>query len=486
MALLPLLSVGLPLAQSFLESRAIGKANKKNKKAMAMSNLINALSPRANNQPNFEEPKRSGLLKAIAAANTGLGAYNQFNQLQNQGVESALRRQTLEQGLEAGQREIDRNKGIDFVKSLPELPDATPAQKKGRDFIGSLPEAAQSGQGPLGRVASQFGSQDAGVREGIEQAQSQSMLSKIAGQFGSQNPATRAGIRDTQRDFAEQAAAAARQEAQDNRQKRLDDLDEEKFEFDKEQSIGKNKAEIIKDTLEREKARREEIEKATSLASNVDTVIKTPQTIDSFPVERRGEILTSIGQREAAGELPDGVSLRDFTRKDPSGEVLKEYGELVQARSDFDNLKSFFMSLDDDFIGWYDGRVTDERMDDDLRQKLVDLDVTASFVGETLAQKLQDRVSDADFERIRKNVARREDFSYNTVRGKIKALDRFLSTQNNTLIKKLDAGNFRNPGLEELDIPLPTFEGTRAADSRGADRQQRNISVRNNLLGGGL
>jgi len=81
MALLPLLSVGLPLAQSFLESRAIGKANKKNKKAMAMSNLINALSPRANNQPNLVEPKRSGLLKAIAAANTGLGAYNTFQSL---------------------------------------------------------------------------------------------------------------------------------------------------------------------------------------------------------------------------------------------------------------------------------------------------------------------------------------------------------------------------------------------------------------------
>ena len=95
MGILAALSVGGPILEKFLRDRAQSKADKKNKQAIARSNLINALSPRANNQPNLQEPKQSGLLGAVGAINTGVGAFNMFEGLKGAATQRELSRQNL-------------------------------------------------------------------------------------------------------------------------------------------------------------------------------------------------------------------------------------------------------------------------------------------------------------------------------------------------------------------------------------------------------
>lgn len=73
--------IALDIGHSWLQGRDIKKAQKKaekeNRRAQAMSNLINALSPSARHQPYLQEAeyRPSGLTRALGAAKLGYGAY---------------------------------------------------------------------------------------------------------------------------------------------------------------------------------------------------------------------------------------------------------------------------------------------------------------------------------------------------------------------------------------------------------------------------
>ena len=65
LAALAAVSAGSGLGAGVLQGRATRKANRKNRKAIAYSNLINSLSPRAQNVPNLRDPKEGNLQKFL-------------------------------------------------------------------------------------------------------------------------------------------------------------------------------------------------------------------------------------------------------------------------------------------------------------------------------------------------------------------------------------------------------------------------------------
>lgn len=88
--------IALEMGHSWLQGRDIKKAQKKaekeNKRAQAMSNLINALSPSARHQPYLQEAeyRPSGLTRALGAAKLGYGAYT--------GLKGAIAKEAMQKG----------------------------------------------------------------------------------------------------------------------------------------------------------------------------------------------------------------------------------------------------------------------------------------------------------------------------------------------------------------------------------------------------
>ena len=88
--------IALEMGHSWLQGRDIKKAQKKaekeNKRAQAMSNLINALSPSARHQPYLQEAeyRPSGLTRALGAAKLGYGAYT--------GLKGAIAKEAAQKG----------------------------------------------------------------------------------------------------------------------------------------------------------------------------------------------------------------------------------------------------------------------------------------------------------------------------------------------------------------------------------------------------
>ncbi len=88
--------IGLEMGHSWLQGRDIKKAQKKaekeNRRAQAMSNLINALSPSARHQARLEEAeyRPSGLTRALGAAKLGYGAYT--------GLKGLIAKEALQKG----------------------------------------------------------------------------------------------------------------------------------------------------------------------------------------------------------------------------------------------------------------------------------------------------------------------------------------------------------------------------------------------------
>ena len=88
--------IALDIGHSWLQSRDIKKAQKKaekeNKRAQAMSNLINALSPSAQHQAYRTEAeyRPSGLTRALGAAKLGYGAYT--------GLKGAIAKEAMQKG----------------------------------------------------------------------------------------------------------------------------------------------------------------------------------------------------------------------------------------------------------------------------------------------------------------------------------------------------------------------------------------------------
>ena len=111
------LQIGLPAARDFFagrdEEEALRKAQRTNRSRTAESNLINAFLRNPSNRPSLVQPevKRSGLTRALGAANTGLQAFNTFNQIRDADTFRDLRNRSLEQGLEEGERKLQREAG---------------------------------------------------------------------------------------------------------------------------------------------------------------------------------------------------------------------------------------------------------------------------------------------------------------------------------------------------------------------------------------
>ena len=102
-ALMLAAQIGIPLARQYFgskdEEKAARKAAEENRRRQAMSNLINALSPRARHQPLIVDPelRASGISQALGAAQKGLTAFNLYQGLKGQAVEGELARNKLEQ-----------------------------------------------------------------------------------------------------------------------------------------------------------------------------------------------------------------------------------------------------------------------------------------------------------------------------------------------------------------------------------------------------
>ena len=88
--------IALQMGHSWLQGRDVKKAQKKaekeNKRAQAMSNLINALSPSVRHQPYLQEAeyRPSGLTRALGAAKLGYGAYT--------GLKGAIAKEAMQKG----------------------------------------------------------------------------------------------------------------------------------------------------------------------------------------------------------------------------------------------------------------------------------------------------------------------------------------------------------------------------------------------------
>lgn len=134
------LKFGIPLAlnigHSLLKSRDMSKAQKKaeeeNRRAQAMSNLINALSSSAQHQPYLQEPeyRPSGLTRVLGAASLG---YDVFSGLKSaaagearEKTEDEIKRLVLEKGTE----DAAIRAGEAFAGQLPKGTEVTPEFKR--------------------------------------------------------------------------------------------------------------------------------------------------------------------------------------------------------------------------------------------------------------------------------------------------------------------------------------------------------------------
>lgn len=113
--------IALDIGHSWLQGRDIKKAQKKaekeNRRAQAMSNLINALSPSVRHQPYLQEAeyRPSGLTRALGAAKLGYGAYT--------GLKGAIAKEAAQKGAQELQdlaigeakRKKELQEGFDFA-----------------------------------------------------------------------------------------------------------------------------------------------------------------------------------------------------------------------------------------------------------------------------------------------------------------------------------------------------------------------------------
>ena len=182
--------IALQMGHSWLQGRDVKKAQKKaekeNKRAQAMSNLINALSPSVRHQPYLQEAeyRPSGLTRALGAAKLGYGAYT--------GLKGAIAKEAMQKGAQELQDlEIGEAKGADrYARETMaakragadlgrKAPDFTPSDGLGH-FLIEPPEgegivtAAREPFG-LGEAAGYMGAGEAdrtsGLRERLLEAQ---------------------------------------------------------------------------------------------------------------------------------------------------------------------------------------------------------------------------------------------------------------------------------------------------------------------------
>ena len=233
------LKFGIPLAlnigHSIFKGRDMSKAQKKaeeeNRRAQAMSNLINALSSSAQHQPYLQEPeyRPSGLTRALGAASLGYDVYSGLKSVaakearektENEIKRLALKKATEDAAIRAGKAfaaqvpkgtevtddlrsvidqfgpdqppsfrvgvseglktlEDDRVQRILQEESLKALEDQREERErlaavtKGEDFAAQMPPGVEPGTPEWDRfksVMAQFGQREPGVQTGVSEA----------------------------------------------------------------------------------------------------------------------------------------------------------------------------------------------------------------------------------------------------------------------------------------------------------------------------
>lgn len=127
--LMAALSVGIPALSGYLRSRDAEKASRKNKRAIARANLQESWNPRAEHIPNLQDAEPSFLSSLAGAAETGLGAYNTFNQLKNLGEMQDLQKTAAKQGIAEASRRAEQAKGEELFAQQQMLKDQQEARK---------------------------------------------------------------------------------------------------------------------------------------------------------------------------------------------------------------------------------------------------------------------------------------------------------------------------------------------------------------------
>src|SRR3990167_2934716 len=161
LAALAAVSAGSGLGAGVLQGRATRKANRKNRKAIAYSNLINSLSPRAQNVLNLRDPKEGNLQKFLEglsqAASIGGSVIGAHRADRLQGAQIA----GLE-GADAAVREAMQRKavGSGLEGSLSVMPETVvsakaPAKKLPLGYLSGFGEQA-SKQASMGREETLF------------------------------------------------------------------------------------------------------------------------------------------------------------------------------------------------------------------------------------------------------------------------------------------------------------------------------------------
>ena len=155
--------VGIPLARSYFQGKDIKKAQRKareeNERRQAMSNFINALSPRARHQPLIVDPelRESGISEALGAAQTGLTAFNLYQGLKGQEVARMIDEQTLADAKEAAQTRAGKQAAQAFrdPRQAPELLNLDPTIRRQitEQSRPALPKSLASTIGRAGRAS---------------------------------------------------------------------------------------------------------------------------------------------------------------------------------------------------------------------------------------------------------------------------------------------------------------------------------------------
>jgi hypothetical protein len=155
--------IALQMGHSWLQGRDIKKAQKKaekeNKRAQAMSNLINALSPSVQHQAYRTEAeyRPSGLTRALGAAKLGYGAYT--------GLKDAIAKEALQKGAQ-------------------ELQDLQIGEAKGADRYARETMAAKRAGADLGRKAPDFTPSDGLEHFLIEPPEGEGIVTAAREPFG--------------------------------------------------------------------------------------------------------------------------------------------------------------------------------------------------------------------------------------------------------------------------------------------------------------